>query len=484
MAEQDLQQQQTLDEYEQQLREKAQTGDPTACFILVDHFERKGSAANMLEAQHRINYLIEASNKGIGAASVLLGSWYLIGHYVEKDIAKAILFFEHAGNVGKEPQGFYRLAELFDQGVHLPANPKKSEDYLNKAVKAGHPDAIFTLATKKLATDSNQTFKLLHDNYIKNGHIRSLLMLNENPQFNREKVAKIIQGNSKKEPFAAALYAASLFDDNKKQDAQPFIAFAKQANNPIAYYLSALTLLEQEQFEQAHQEMLIAANLGHLEAAYRVALVLSQQINQMQDPALQQQLTQQMIQLFANSAQGGFAPAQFSLAQCWLQGIGVEQNQQEAINWLDRAAQQGHVESIFTLAINLATDHPQHLPLLEVAAQAGHTKAMLCIGMYWQNHQQADQAIAWFNQAKENNDLRADFLLGMAYLNGQGVAEDSKQAAEFFKVASENGDGDAHFALYEAYRDGVGVRRNKKSQAKYLKLAQEASHPKAVGITE
>lgn len=483
MAEQDLQPL-TLEEYEQQLRAQAQAGDPTACFTLVDHFERKAPAANMLEAQHRINYLIEASNKGVGAASVLLGTWYLTGHYVAKDIAQAILFFEHAGNTGKDPAGFYRLAELFDQGTYLPINRKKSEDYLKKAVAAGHVDAIFTYATKILATDINQAFKLLQENYQNKGHVRSLFFLKDDGRFNQSKVEKIIQANSKNEPYAAALYAARLFDANQKEQAQPFIEFAKQNNNPIGYYLSALILLEQEQFEQAHQHMLIAANLGHIEAAYRSGLVISQQLDQITDPAVQQQLVSQMVQLFAQAAQGGFAPAQFSLAQCWLQGIGVEKNQQEAMSWLDRAAQQGHIEAIFALAINLPSDHEQHLPLLKVAAEAGHTKAMLCIGMYLQNNQQADQAIAIFNQAKAANDLRADYLLGMAYLNGVGVEADAKQAVEFFKLSSENNDSDAHFALYEAYKDGVGVRRNKKSQAKYLKLAQVAGHPKALDLTE
>ena len=82
------------------------------------------------------------------------------------------------------------------------------------------------------------------------------------------------------------------------------------------------------------------------------------------------------------------------------------------------------------------------------------------------------------------NDIRADYLIGDAYLKGTGAAVDEKLAVEHFKLASDAGDADAHFGLYRCYRDGLGVRRNKKSQAKYLKLAKDAGHPEALEQAE
>lgn len=484
MADTNLTQQQSLADYEQQLRDRVQQGDALASVALVELFENKSTAQNLLEAQTRINLLMSASNQNIGAASLLLGQWHLTGHYVNKDIAQAILFFEHAGNVCKDAGGFYRLAEIFDRGLGLPANPDKAAGYLKKAVDMKHPDAIFTMATQKLQTNQNQAFELLKENYTKNGHIRSLFLLNDEASFDAKLVAKVLKDASLKEPFAAALWAGRLVQEQQWEQAQPFIDFSKQFNNPIAYYVSGLIALNKQNNDQAEQDMVVAAQLGHTEAAYRVAISISQQLPDISQQEEHQKAIQKMLQLLAQAAQEGHAGAQFSLAQCWLQGIGVEQNQQEAIGWLDRAAQQGHIDAIFTLAINLPTDHQQHLPLLQMAAQAGHTKAMLCIGLYLQNHGQAEKSIAWFNQAKDLQDPRADYLLAQSYLQGVGVEADVKQAIEFLKIASDHGDGDAHFALYEAYRDAIGVRRNKKSQAKYLKLAQDAGHLKAIELTE
>lgn len=484
MKDETLQQQQSLEQYEQHLRQRAQQGDAVACFELVDHFERKGQASNMLEAQTRINLLIEASNKNVGAASVLLGHWYLTGHYVTSDTAKAILFFEHAGNVCKQAAGFYRLAEMFDRGVGVAAHVKKANEYLKKAVELKHPDAIFTTALQLLVNSVNKAFQLLKDNYQQQGHIRSLFLLNDEPRFNRDKVTAILKENSVKEPFAAALLAARLLQENQLEQIAPLLEFAKKHQNPIAYYVSALMALQHNQSEQAQQDLLMAASLGHVEAAYRAGLNLAEKIDAIANEKQHKLATEQMLKLFAQAAQDGFAPAQFSLAQCWLQGVGVEKNQQEAIGWLDRAAQQGHVEAMFVLALNLAVDHPQHLPLLQAAAQAGHSKAILCIGMYHQNNNEPTEAIIWFNKAKDLNDARADYFLGQAYLQGLGVEADSKQAMAHFKIASEEGDADAAFALYQGYRDGVGVRRNKKSQEKYLKQAQAAQHPEALKQAE
>ena len=126
--------QQSQSAFEQQLRKKAQQGDGVACFQLVEHFERKAPAQNKLESQNRINLLVQSSNQGVGAASILLGRWYLTGHYVAKDSAKAIMFFEHAGNVCKDSFGFYQLAEMFQTGKGVSVNTEKGLDYLKKAV--------------------------------------------------------------------------------------------------------------------------------------------------------------------------------------------------------------------------------------------------------------------------------------------------------------------------------------------------------------
>lgn len=477
---------QSLAQFEQALRRRAQQGDAVACYQIVVHFEQKGSAANQLEAQNRIQLLMQASNKGVGAASLLLGRWYLNGHYVNKNPAQAILMFEHAANVCKDSYGFYQLAEMFQRGIGVSADEEKGLVYLKKAVAMRNPDAIFTYANQLLSTDIEQAFTLLKDNYKKHQHAKSLFFLHENDNFDAEKVEQFFITLAKNDALASALLAARCIAEQKLAQALPYADFAATAQHPIGFYVRALLEFERPDgdIEQGHQWMLQAAQRGHIEAAYRVGLTLLTQAEQQTNPSEKETLLQQALQFVAQAAHAGFAPAQFTLGQCWLQGVGVEKKQQEALGWLERAAQQGHVDAMFVLGINLPIEHAQHLPLLQAAAHAGHPKAMLCVGIYLQNHAQASEALEWFELAKAHGDMRANYMLGLAYLQGNGVAAESKKAVELLNLAGEAGDAEAYFALYEAYRDGQGVRKNKKSQAKYLKLAQEAGLPQALAIED
>ncbi|TXJ07201.1 MAG: sel1 repeat family protein [Acinetobacter sp.] len=476
----------SLAAFEQALRTRVQQGDALACYQIVEHFERKAFAPNQLEAQNRINLLQEASNKGIGAASLLLGQWYLTGHYVPKNPAQAILFFEHAANVCKESYGFYRLAEMFQMGVEVKAQPEKGLDYLKKAVAMYNPDAMFTYANQLLKHDADKALQLLKENYKRHQHSQSLVLMNDAQQLNQDKVLQFLIAHAGQDALISALLAARYVQQQQFEQALPLADFAAKQHHPVGCYVRALLEFEREggDAEVGHQFMLQAAQSGHIEAAYRVGLTLLTQAQQQTDQAIEANLLQHALQFVAQAAQAGFAPAQFTLGQCWLQGVGVEQNQQEGMAWIERAAQQGHIDAMFTLALNLPMEHAQHVPLLQAAAQAGHHKAMICMGIYCQNHAQPERAIEWFEHAKARGDMRAHYMLGMAYLEGTGVAADSKQAVELFNAAGEAGDMDAYFALYQAYRDGKGVRKNKKSQAKYLKLAQDGKHPEALKVAE
>lgn len=479
------QQQMTQAEFEQQLRKKATKGNAEACYQLVEYAEQSGTAENMLEAQNRINLLVTASNKGYAAASLLLGRWYLQGHYVDADAAKAILFFEHAGKHG-ESMGYYQLAHMFQTGSGVPANESKGLEYLNKAIDMGNADAALTLATQVLATDPKQAFKLLSENYKQKQHFNSLIFLVERPEFEQDKVMAFLHEQAEQNPVVQAILASRYVQQQDFEKALPFADFAEQHNQPLGAYVRSLIEFNREpvNVELAQQYLLKAAQLGHPEASYRIGVDLLQYASEQQEFANAEQILKQAINYIAQAAQQGHAAAQYSLGQCWSQGLGVEQNLQEALAWLERSARQGNVDAMFSLAVHLPMNHELHLPWLQAAAQAGHSKAVLCRGLYDQQQNQFETAVEWFKQAEQLGEVRATYLLGMAYLNGQGLAADSKKAVELLNTAGEKGDVDAYFSLYKAYRDGTGVRKNKKSQAKYLKLAKAGNHPEAAEIEE
>ena len=51
------------------------------------------------------------------------------------------------------------------------------------------------------------------------------------------------------------------------------------------------------------------------------------------------------VKWFRKSAEQGYAPAQFHLAECYTSGVGVAHNSFEALKWLRKAADQGYYEA-------------------------------------------------------------------------------------------------------------------------------------------
>ena len=68
-------------------------------------------------------------------------------------------------------------------------------------------------------------------------------------------------------------------------------------------------------------------------------------------------------------------------------------------------------------------------------------------------------------------DADAQYKLGYAYENGQGVPQDYAQAAAWFRKAAEQGDAVAQFNLGAMYRNGQGVPQDYVESHKWRNLA-------------
>lgn len=85
-------------------------------------------------------------------------------------------------------------------------------------------------------------------------------------------------------------------------------------------------------------------------------------------------------------------------------------------------------------------------------------------------------AVQHLRTAAEAGHARAQYFLGTAYYNGDGVVRDHVQAARWFAKAADLGDGDAQCELGHAYDRGHGVARNPAVAARwYLKAAKQGN---------
>ena len=80
-------------------------------------------------------------------------------------------------------------------------------------------------------------------------------------------------------------------------------------------------------------------------------------------------------------------------------------------------------------------------------------------------------ALKHLEKAAEQGDASVQFLLGVMYVNGEGVRQDQKAAVKWYRKASEQGNDSAQFNLGNMYAEGRGVRQDDKAAVKWYRKA-------------
>ncbi len=112
-------------------------------------------------------------------------------------------------------------------------------------------------------------------------------------------------------------------------------------------------------------------------------------------------------------AQKGNAEAQSTLGMMYSLGLGVSQNQEEALKWFRKAADQGDAEGQYNLG-------------LMYASGKGVVK----------NY---SEACKWFKKAADQGHARAQYNLGVMYFQGWGAHKDYVRAYMWWSLATLGG---------------------------------------------
>lgn len=123
-----------------------------------------------------------------------------------------------------------------------------------------------------------------------------------------------------------------------------------------------------------------------------------------------------------------------------------------AIKEFQPTAKQGDVESQWLLGSSYANANKPNKPLpqqfnnalkwFKAAAEQGHVRAMLDIGllyMFYQEEKDSLSAVLWIQRAAEHNNAEAQFLLGLMYFSGDSMSKDYTRAYMWWILAAEKG---------------------------------------------
>ena len=157
------------------------------------------------------------------------------------------------------------------------------------------------------------------------------------------------------------------------------------------------------------------------------------------------------------AAERGDAAAQYFLAYCYEFGQGVEENQELAKMWFNKALENEHPEAMATQAMRLedSGDHKNAFIYMEKAANKNLMEAQFYLAFYYIGgtgvNKSMFEARNWLKKAAMQGHADSQYCLGNMYLNGHDVKRDLGKAIKWLMLAANQDNGQAQYELGLAY---------------------------------
>ena len=182
-------------------------------------------------------------------------------------------------------------------------------------------------------------------------------------------------------------------------------------------------------------------------------------------------------------ARKGHPRAQNNLGVMYHQGIGLPQDDKEALRWIRRSAEQDYFSGQSNLGVlylrgdGVPQDFGEARKWLQRAAAQGYVDAEYLLAGMFQDGQgfkrDARTAAAWYTRASNKGHTVSQFNLGTMLEHGVGVEKDPVQAAKWYRRAANKGLVTAQYNLGRLYAQGVGVRQSEQLAASWFRQAAE-----------
>lgn len=212
---------------------------------------------------------------------------------------------------------------------------------------------------------------------------------------------------------------------------------------------------------------------------------------------------------FQKSAEKGYPDAIRKIADSYLNGKGVEADLKEAAKWyrlipedkevkeileclgdidmISDATEQGDAEMMYETAKKYYAlgNRSQAINWYEKAAENGHVKAMFWLGDYYRSNLTGDR---WYNKAVEaatkvaaQGDADAMFMLAEYYEMRNSFLSEKwyADAADAFSKKAEQGDAKAQFMMGKFYNNGKGVKQSNTEALKWYRKAADQDYTDA-----
>ncbi|MBF0124457.1 MAG: sel1 repeat family protein [Magnetococcales bacterium] len=338
-----------------------------------------------------------------------IGILYFHGQGVVQDSAEAVARFRRAADQG-HAAAQYNLGGMYYSGNGVPQDSVAARRWFLMAAQQGHAEAQFMLGNMYRQGDGGAQDHREAEYWFRLAAEQG--QSDTQPKTKAEAIEWLHHAAAQGD--ARAQYMLDLVHyhgSGMTQDDGQVIVVAQPANRKLYHSAVVLTAVLIASLFGYHwyREQLPAEPL-QLEASNNSGLLYFYGQGVTQD-------YQAAVQWFQKAAEQGYAVAQFNLAGLYHDGRGVAQDNAQAASWYRRAANQGYAHAQNNLGL---------------------------IYYYGQGVTQDDiEAAQWLRRAADQGHVLAQSNLAILYLYGQGVQQSDVQAYKWWQLAARYGDQEA-----------------------------------------
>jgi TPR repeat protein/serine/threonine protein kinase len=204
-----------------------------------------------------------------------------------------------------------------------------------------------------------------------------------------------------------------------------------------------------------------------------------------------QQNDGEAVKWYLQSAHQGYIGAQAYLGYCYYLGVGVEKNLEEAFNWYKMSALRGHSASQCNLGLCFEYGHGTEKNLQDAikwyraSADQGDVIAQYSLGSIYEKGkapipQNFKEAFKYYKLSADRGYDQAQYSLGCCYYAGLGNEQNLEESFRYFSMASQNGNAAAQCKIGFCYENGIGIQKNVHKAVENYRLSAEQGNAGAM----
>lgn len=155
-----------------------------------------------------------------------------------------------------------------------------------------------------------------------------------------------------------------------------------------------------------------------------------------------------------------------------------EKNYAEALPYLAFCKYNGHLAStrllgdMYRLGLGVEKNNEIAINLYEEAVAMGDISLFDQIGIIYYQDEKYLEAFSYFEKGANKLNKNSLYHLGICYSKGQGTYLDMQKAIYYFELAAKHGDDKSLYNLTIIYERGIGVTADKEKSRLYLERYQ------------